>query len=100
MSGLYSFIAKKIALDGQRTKPGLQTLTQATELVRSEEKALLQGTSLRNLKAAFPEVARVASREFARQMEGQGDQLTPKTRAAYVAFLQQLAAGFDRVGPQ
>ncbi len=100
MSGLYSFIARKIALDGQRPKPGLQTLTQATELVRSEEKALLAGTQLRNLKTAFPEVAKVASAEFSRAMDGQGDVLTPKSRASYVSFLQQLAAAFDRVGPQ
>lgn len=96
MSSLYSFIARKIRLDGERRQPGLQTLTQATALVKSEEAALLQGTTLRTLKQAFPEVAKVAQAEFARAMEGQGDSMTPRVRAAYVEFLQLLSMGFDQ----
>ncbi len=97
LSTLYSLIARQIQIDGQRGKPGLKTVDQATAFVKSAETAVLQGMTagkLTELKGAFPEVAKVAAAEFATKV-GSGS-LTPRARAGYVEFLQLLASGFEQ----
>ncbi len=97
LSTLYSLIARQIQIDGQRGKPGLRTVDQATAFVKSAETAVLQGMTagkLTELKGAFPEVAKVAAAEFAAKV-GSGS-LTPRARAGYVEFLQLLASGFEQ----
>jgi len=90
-------IARQIQIDGERGKPGLKTVDQATAFVKSAESAVLKGMTsgaLTELKGAFPAVAKVAADEFAQKV-GSGT-LTPRARAGYVEFLQLLASGFEQ----
>jgi len=100
MSSLYSFTARKIALDGLRRQPALKTLSDAMALTKATEDELLKTSSVRPIKQAFPGVAKVAAAELERQTAGAGDKLTPEVRAGYVDFLNRLALGFDQARPQ
>ncbi len=100
MSSLYSFVARKIALDGLRKQPALKTLSDAMALTKSTEDELLKTSNIRPIKEAFPEVAKLAAAELEQQTKGAGDALTPQNRTAYVDFLNRLAYGFDQVRPQ
>ncbi len=99
LSALYGLIARQIQIDGQRAKPGLRTLDQTSDFVKSSEAALLKGMTggkLQAIKDAFPEVALAARDEFSRKVTSADGNLTPEARTSYVEFLQSLAAGFDR----
>ncbi len=104
LSTLYRQVARQIEIDGHRGSPGWKTLDSATQFLNEAEATLLKSATkgkLTALKQAFPEVSKVAREEFLRRTQGQaGNTFTSETRSAYVTFLQQLAAGFDRAGPQ
>lgn len=93
MSDLYSFVARKIRIDGRLRQPKLKTLADAMALTKTTEEELVKTSKVRPIKETFPEVAKLAAAELAQA--NPADQLTKENRAQYVQFLNELASGFE-----